>query len=155
MKKLIVLMVVALPLFAAAQTSTSMQTAKGGKMLPNFYGEILVTQQQNRDVVRIMFDPIASRMVTEKTIRDEMEQLRTRSFTSLLEAMNVLSAMGWSIGTSYEMERRDGEELHVVFSKPTLLTLRNEDSRSTQEKGTNSSSKGNKGNGGVGIKPKK
>lgn len=159
MKKLIVLMVAALPLFAVAQTSSSMSTTKGEKVLPNFYGEILVTQQQNRDIVRIQFDPQSSRMVTDKVTRDQMQQLRTRSFSSVTEAMNVISAMGWTIGDSYEIERRDEEELHILFYKPTMMVLRAEDGRSTEgQQGTNSSSKskkGNNGNGGVGIKQKK
>lgn len=153
MKKLIVLAAVVLPLLAAAQTSTSMGASKGVKVLPNFYGEILLTQQQNRDIVRIVFDQTSSRMVTDKQVRNDMEEMRKRSFGSLLEAMNVVSAMGWTIGESYETERRDDEEIHVIISKPTLLTLREQDARAIDgKKGTNSTGKGN---GGVGIKPKK
>lgn len=115
-------MLLALPMMALAQKPKSSTREVNSKeaveqSVPKVYGEILMSEQQGRPIVRVIFDAASGKLITDKQMRIDMEALRSYKFDSVLEAMNTLSAMGWEIGDSYIWETRTGNELHIAFSK--------------------------------------
>ena len=129
MKKMILMVVLVLPLALSAQktkpASRGVESTKVAEMeIPNVYGEIIVTDNQNRDVVKVKFDDASMRLVQGKVLRTEMDQLARFRFNSTLQAINYMSALGWTIGESYSMERRAGAEMHILISKPSPKMLK-------------------------------
>lgn len=129
MKKMILMVVLVLPLALSAQktkpATRGVENTKMGEMtVPMVYGEIVVTDQQNRDNVKVRFDDATMRLVQGKVQKMEMDQIERFRFNSTLQAINYLSALGWTIGDSYSMERRTGSELHIIISQPSPKMLK-------------------------------
>ncbi|WP_306641989.1 hypothetical protein [Sanyastnella coralliicola] len=127
MKKLIMILMLALPVVAFAQkptkaTKTVRSEATEGTV-PNFYGEILVMNQQGRQIIRVIFDNNTSRLIQDKELRVELDNLKKMQWESVLHAINTLSALGWEIGDSFETETRTGTEMHMLVYKgvPKLM----------------------------------
>lgn len=124
MKRVLMLVLLALPVMAMAQKPTKSTRSLNSQevsttSIPKLYGEIMMTEQQGRPVVRIIFDSASGKLIQDKQMRIDMEALKSYRFGSVLEAVNTLSAMGWTIGESYVWEARTGNELHIAFSKPS------------------------------------
>lgn len=123
------LVLLALPVMAMAQKPTKTTRELNSQQvtstsIPKVYGEIMMVEQQGRPVVRVMFDSASGKLIQDKQMRIDMEALKSYRFESVLEAINTLSALGWTIGDSYVWETRTGSELHISFSKnsPKMLT---------------------------------
>lgn len=125
MKKLILMMLFAVPMLASAQGMSKVADRSGQPQQnwPHFYGEVLVTQQQNREIVRVVFENEMIGLITDKSMRKEIDLLRTYSFNSVLHALNTLTAMGWEVGDTYELTRRTGDELHILVHKESPKML--------------------------------
>lgn len=128
MKKLIVMMLLALPLFAMAQRPEKVTKGVSGDaemtVAPLLYCEIYVVEQQNRDIIRVIFDNNTGTLIQDKELRVELDNLRKMHFESVLHAVNILSALGWSLSESFQMEKRNGVETHILFSKPVPKLLK-------------------------------
>ena len=127
MKKLIVLMLLALPVFAMAQRPQKVTKGTEGEVVmtnvPKIYCEVYVVEQQGREIVRVVFDNNVGKLIQDKELKVELDNLSKTRFDSVLHAINTLSALGWNIGEIYQMEKRAGVETHILASKeaPKLL----------------------------------
>ena len=80
------------------------------------YGSMVVFQQNSREVVKISFDETVSRTVTNKEVISLTEQLSSYRYTSLVEALNVLSSHGWNVCQTWTQEgSRTGTEVHFLL----------------------------------------
>ncbi|MFM1930742.1 MAG: hypothetical protein RL226_45 [Bacteroidota bacterium] len=124
MKKLIMLLLIALPMVAFTQTRKTTQEMDGkGVNEPEpkaYYGEVLVIDQQGRQIVRVNFDGATTAALMDKTVLDEIEKLRKTSFENILQAINTVSLMGWKVGDSFTVETRQGKEIHILISKDQM-----------------------------------
>ncbi|MFT5921502.1 MAG: hypothetical protein ACI8TS_000832 [Flavobacteriales bacterium] len=128
MKRVLILMLLALPMTTLAQKPNSVTRQVSSrdvveKDVPKVFGEIMMTEQQGRPVVRVIFDSKSGKLIQGKQMRIDMDALRSYRFESVLEAVNSMSAMGWEVGSSYVWETRTGNELHIAVSKdaPKML----------------------------------
>lgn len=120
------MIVLVLPLAMTAQKGTPAQKTMKGEMemdFPQYYGEVIITQQQNRDVVRVMFDNATQRLIQGKAMKEEINLLSQIRFQSPLHALNTLSGLGWKIQHQYVVGKRGEDEVHILVSKdaPKML----------------------------------
>ena len=127
MKKLIMILMLALPVVAFAQKPTkatkTVRSEVAEAAIPNYYGEILVLNQQGRQIIRVIFDNNTARLIQDKELRVELDNLKKMQWDSVLHAVNTLSALGWQVGDSFETESRTGNEMHLLIYKgvPKLM----------------------------------
>ena len=77
------------------------------------YGTMVVFQQNSQEVVKISFDDIIERMGSNKAALKLTEQLSAHRFSSMGEALNVLSSHGWNVYQTWTQEgSRTGTEVH-------------------------------------------
>ncbi len=122
MKRVLILMLLAVPMMTMAQKPKTVTREVNSREavkedVPKVFGEIMMSEQQGRPIVRVIFDSKTGKLIQDKQMRIDMDALRSYKFDSLLEAVNTLSAMGWEIGESYIWETRTGNELHIAVCK--------------------------------------
>jgi sporulation-control protein spo0M len=119
MKKLILMLCLAIPMIGMSQTRKTTQEMDG--RVPNetktYFGEVLIIDQQGRQIIRVNFDGNTGSAVSDKELRIEMENLKKTSFESVLQAVNTASLLGWKIGESFTIETKQGKEIHILMSK--------------------------------------
>ena len=86
------LVLLALPVMAMAQKPTKSTRSLNSQevsttSIPKLYGEIMMTEQQGRPVVRIIFDSASGKLIQDKQMRIDMEALKSYRFGSVLEAV--------------------------------------------------------------------
>jgi len=82
------------------------------------YGTMLVFQQNSQEVVKIYFDDIVQRMGPNKAALKLTEQLSAHIFSSMGEALNVLSSHGWNVYQTWTQEgSRTVTEVHFLLRK--------------------------------------
>ena len=123
----IVLATVALSISTASQaqlTKTSDNT-RGKKTVVveedetvKIYGSLMSYTQNARPVVKIEFDEIIHRISPDKSAAKICSDLENHRFSSLGEALNVLSSHGWSPELSWTTEdNRSGTVTHMIIAK--------------------------------------
>ena len=80
------------------------------------YGTMVVFQQNSQEVVKISFDDIVQRMGPNKAALKLTEQLSAHRFSSMGEALNVLSSHGLNVYQTWTQEgSRTGTEVHFLL----------------------------------------
>jgi hypothetical protein len=111
----------------ASRTAADARTADPGRTaptvdLPIYYGEIVAVEQQGRTMVRLNFENNTRMLISDKVVRNQVEELSKTRFESVLEVLNTCSAMGWKLVSTYETDGRNGKSQYFVIGKPTLMT---------------------------------
>lgn len=119
MKKLILMLCLAIPMIGFSQTRKTTQEMDGRvpAEAKTFYGEVLIIDQQGRQIIRVNFDGTTSAAVSDKELRVEMENLKKTSFENVLHAVNTVSLLGWTVGDTFEIDTKQGKEVHILISK--------------------------------------
>ena len=93
-----------------AENSTS--TAGASKI----FGEMLVFDLNGKTVVKVSFDPIMDRMGSDKEALASSQQIGNFKFTSMGQALNVLSSHGWMVEHVWTTLERSGAVQHFILS---------------------------------------
>jgi len=80
------------------------------------YGEVIKSQINGRTSVKVSFDPVMDRMGSEKELIGVAQQIRDYKFSSLGEALNILSSHGWNVEMVWTSLGITGEVQHFLIS---------------------------------------
>ena len=81
------------------------------------YGEVTLSEVNGRTSVKVSFDPIMDRMGSEKDAIALVHYLKEFRFSSLGQALNVLSSHGWNVEMVWTALGRTGEVQHFLISR--------------------------------------
>ena len=81
------------------------------------YGEVTLSEVNGRTSVKVSFDPIMDRMGSEKDAIAVVHYLKEFRFSSLGQALNVLSSHGWNVEMVWTALGRTGEVQHFLISR--------------------------------------
>lgn len=126
MKKILVLAIAALPLFAFAQDKK--ETVQGSEVKPsekpvlsnpeNIFIELVVTQGPVGSVIKADVGRESIASLSDKELVKQLGELRTTSFSNMPDALNFLAGIGFKFQNSYIIYDKDGKpETHLVFEK--------------------------------------
>tara|TARA_B110000196_G_scaffold282641_1_gene264032 strand:- start:367 stop:840 length:474 start_codon:yes stop_codon:yes gene_type:complete len=108
---------------ANAQMSTKSNTKENPKniasdaVMSKIYGEITLSEINSRTSVKVSFDPIMERMVgSEKGAIAVVHHLKEYRFSSLGQALNILSSHGWNVEMVWTSLGRTGEVQRFLIS---------------------------------------
>ena len=93
-----------------AENSTSTSGAS------KIFGEMLVFDLNGKTVVKVSFDPIMDRMGSDKEALASSQQIGSFKFTSMGQALNVLSSHGWMVEHVWTTLERSGAVQHFILS---------------------------------------
>ena len=93
-----------------AENSTSTSGAS------KIFGEMLVFDLNGKTVVKVSFDPIMDRMGSDKEALASSQQIGNFKFTSMGQALNVLSSHGWMVEHVWTTLERSGAVQHFILS---------------------------------------
>jgi hypothetical protein len=91
----------------------NMQVDAGASKL---YGEVTLSEINGRTSVKVSFDPIMNRLGAEKGAIAVINNVKDHKFSSLGEALNVLSSHGWNVEMGWTSLGRVGEVQHFLIS---------------------------------------
>ena len=126
MKKIIVLAIAALPLFAFAQDkketvqgSDAKTTEKPVLSNPeNIFIELVITQGPVGSVIKADVGRETLAGLSDKELVKQLGELRTTPFSNMPDALNFLASIGFKYQNSYIVYDKDGKaETHLVFEK--------------------------------------
>ena len=126
MKKILVLAIAALPLFAFAQDkketvqkSDAKTTEKPVLTNPeNIFIELVVTQGPVGSIIKADVGRESITTLSDKELVKQLGELRTTSFSNMPDALNFLASIGFKYQNSYIVYDKDGKaETHLVFEK--------------------------------------
>ena len=80
------------------------------------YGEVTLAEINGRTSVKVSFDPIMDRMGADKDAVAIVHNIKDHKFSSLGEALNVLSSHGWNVEMGWTSLGRVGEVQHFLIS---------------------------------------
>ena len=80
------------------------------------YGEVIKSQINGRTSVRVSFDAVMDRMGSDKELIGVAQHIKSYKFTSLVEALNILSSHGWHVETVWTTLGTMGEVQHFLIS---------------------------------------
>jgi hypothetical protein len=80
------------------------------------YGTMLVFMQNGKEMVKFDFDEIIQRISPDKTLSKAILDISTYRFSSLGEALNVISSHGWEVEVAWTTETRTGVSQHFLIS---------------------------------------
>tara|TARA_B100000780_G_scaffold157177_2_gene109943 strand:+ start:8869 stop:9333 length:465 start_codon:yes stop_codon:yes gene_type:complete len=81
------------------------------------YGELTLSEVGGRASVKVTFDPVMDRMGSDKDALTIAQQIKNYRFSSLGEALNVLSSHGWNVELVWTALGRSGEVQHFLIGK--------------------------------------
>ena len=80
------------------------------------FGEMLVFELNGKIVVKVSFDPVMDRMGSDKEALASSQQIGNFKFTSMGQALNVLSSHGWMVEHVWTTLERSGAVQHFILS---------------------------------------
>ena len=80
------------------------------------YGEVTLSEINGRTSVKVSFDPIMDRMESDKDAIAVVHHLKEFRFSSIGQALNVLSSHGWNVEMVWTALGRSGEVQHFLIS---------------------------------------
>jgi len=81
------------------------------------YGEVALSEINGRTSVKVSFDPIIDRMVSDQDAISVIHHIKDHRFSSLGVALNVLSSHGWNVEMGWSSLGRAGEVQHFLISR--------------------------------------
>jgi hypothetical protein len=128
MKKLIVLAMAALPMFAMAQEKEKTADKPAAKpeiqrpVTPgnpeSIFIELIIAQTSVGSKIKADFGRELLTNVTDKELIQTLSELRNKEFMTMPDAMNALGLEGFKFVTNYTTKDKDNkEEVHMVFEK--------------------------------------
>jgi predicted O-methyltransferase YrrM len=105
----------------AQGTKDQMKTEKAGNSTSTagaskIFGEMLVFELNGKTIVKVSFDPIMDRMGSDKEALASSQQIGNFKFTSMGQALNVLSSHGWMVEHVWTTLERSGAVQHFILS---------------------------------------
>jgi hypothetical protein len=107
---------------AQITTKTKSNTKENPNNIPldagssKIYGEVTLAEVSGRTSVKVSFDPIIDRLGANKDAIAIVHQIQNHKFSSLGEALNVLSSHGWNVEMGWTSLGRTGEVQHFLIS---------------------------------------
>ena len=95
-----------------SNAESSISTSSASKI----FGEMLVFEINGKTVVKVSFDPIMDRMGSDKEALTSSQQIGNFKFTSMGQALNVLSSHGWMVEHVWTTLERSGAVQHFILS---------------------------------------
>jgi len=83
----------------------------------NIFGVVNISSQDGRDIVMVEFDEEIFKQISDKQLVNNCRSLSSYKYRSLIEALNVLSAYGWSVVLDYTSESKHGTAAKMIISK--------------------------------------
>ena len=80
------------------------------------YGEVTVSEINGRSSLKVFFDPIIDRMGSDKELVGVAQHIKNHKFSSLGEALNVLSSHGWHVEMVWTTLGTMGQVQHFLIS---------------------------------------
>ena len=80
------------------------------------YGEMLVFEVNGKTVVKVSFDAVMGRMGSDKEAIGSSQKIADFQFSSLGQALNVLSSHGWMVEFVWTTLERSGTVQHFLVS---------------------------------------
>jgi len=80
------------------------------------YGEVTLSEVSGSPSVKVYFDPIMERMMSDHDAFALVTHIKKYRFSSLGEALNVLSSHGWRVEMVWTGLGRTGEVQHFLIS---------------------------------------
>jgi hypothetical protein len=80
------------------------------------YGEVSVSEISGRFSLKVSFDPIIDRMGSDKELIGVAQHIENHKFSSLGEALNVLSSHGWHVEMVWTTLGTLGQVQHFLIS---------------------------------------
>jgi hypothetical protein len=130
MKKLFVLAIAALPLFAVAQdkketgTSPAPATATKGNEKPlvtnpeSVFIELIVTQGPTGTIIKTDIGREMVSTLNDKELVKQMSEIRTMTFANMPDAFNYLAGIGFKYISTYTTYDKDNKmDSHLIFEK--------------------------------------
>jgi hypothetical protein len=128
MKKLVVLAMAALPMFAMAQEkekTNATPPAKPEIQRPNsangpesIFIELIITQTSVGNKIKADFGRELMSSLNDKELVQTLSDLRNADYATMPDAMNALAMQGFKFVTNYSVKDKDNkEEVHMVFEK--------------------------------------
>ena len=81
------------------------------------YGEVSLSEINGRTSVKVIFDPVMDRMGAERNAISVIQHVKDHKFSTLGEALNVLSSHGWNVEMGWTSLGRAGEVQHFLISR--------------------------------------
>lgn len=128
MKKLVVLAMAALPMFAMAQEkekTNATPPAKPEIQRPNsangpesIFIELIITQTNVGNKIKTEFGREMMSTLNDKELVQALSEMRNADYATIPDAMNALGMQGFKFVTNYTVKDKDGkDEVHMVFEK--------------------------------------
>ena len=95
------------------RTSQDMRRVAGDAKL---YGEVTMSDVNGKASVKVAFAEIMDRMGSDKNAISVAQDIEGYRFTSLGEALNILSSHGWNVEMVWTTLGRAGEIQHFLIS---------------------------------------
>ena len=98
------------------KTKSNAESSTSASGASKIFGEMLVFEINGKTVVKVSFDPILGRMGADKDALMASQQIGDFKFTSMGQALNVLSSHGWMVEHVWTTLERSGAVQHFILS---------------------------------------
>ena len=98
------------------KTKSKAESSTATSGASKIFGEMLVFEINGKTVVKVSFDPIMGRMGSDKDALVASQQIANFKFTSMGQALNVLSSHGWMVEHVWTTLERSGAVQHFILS---------------------------------------
>ena len=95
-----------------SKTESSMSSSNSSKL----YGEMQVFEVNGKAIVKVYFDAIMGRMGSDKEALTSYQKIADYNYSSLGQALNVLSSHGWMVENVWTTLERSGTVQHFLVS---------------------------------------
>lgn len=128
MKKLVVLAMAALPMFAMAQEKEKTNTTPTPRpeiQRPNsangpesIFIELIISQTNLGNKIKTDFGRELMTNINDKEVVQALSEMRNAEYATMPDAMNALGTQGFKFVTNYTVKDKEGkDEVHMVFEK--------------------------------------